>query len=709
VAFIDTNATATLSRGFVTLSMSERLWFKNCHFISPFEILIGSATLARFENCLFEGVHDNNQIMTIQGATGTDISGCTAKSLNPSDTSSGFGWAKGRWIVDIGSTYGMYIGGNETIDMLPRTPTPFVSNLTVSARSAVVDGLQTLWFSDDIPDEYDGYGNDSPIWAGVVVPTRYTPTHPNYTEEDWRMKTLDAIGNSVTLYVYPGNLEDEAYALECDLTDKVDPNSGEQYLFEGPAVRFTGKPTAVTSTSATFANTSTLTNGNWLMTAVHVVKGTGLGQTGIIQSITDNGGGSETVNLVNPWRVEPDINSVINIGNLAYRNVFYGNTFDGRPEGTVIGDHRASAGIEVYGTSSDLIIVSNTFTEVRSAVTYVSLDTTQDNNAGVITLNDNIFNYATDNRFIDCYQSINLSDTLYSVGYPIAETGATGLGNVFRNNYSSNNIYAFVSSSFPANPAEYLAKMNIFDSNTILGDSGNVYETPGVVNQVWVGNAFIGSGSGVGIGYEITSGHVPCLHKNSWNIFGSQPGPVLEIPLRYVEMNDKISKSMSVWNSGTAPLSWNASTTNSWLKLTKSSGSVSDENSEDFLSFEVASTNNLAVGSKAIITVTGGGQTKQIAVVYEGGGAFNRATDYIYDTTVYGIKPLRSTLTDMTTGVVLWIKTGLENFGSLTVYSYELELGHDYSLNIEQWDGEKWTTVNIQPDNKKKPYTFRHE
>lgn len=110
---------------FVDIHECENILYRGCKFITSSGLFLGNAKQIFFENCDFYGIRDCNGM--VYEKSGRDISfvNCTAQPLDSSDSTKGYGWSKGRWIVGSGGWGGMrnfYFGGNRTTDMIPRQP-----------------------------------------------------------------------------------------------------------------------------------------------------------------------------------------------------------------------------------------------------------------------------------------------------------------------------------------------------------------------------------------------------------------------------------------------------------------------------------------------------------------------------------------------------------------------------------------------------------
>ncbi len=665
---IDDRASPETNHGVLNLNKATRVSLKNCYFYHKNTVNFGQAHQVRVEGCHFIGIYDNNQLATINSGAQVDFSRCVARNLSTGDTSSSYGWCKGRWIVDTGRSRDLYLEGNETQDLLPRNPSEFWKGGVVTAIGPY-ENEQNYFYGNfgeqvisvtDVPDEYHGFGDDSIPYSGgeAVLQT-------SHGEDEFLIRKTDAINNTITIQlidwrtplVYePG--------MTIGLKDITDGNASEQYLLEGNASRFEGKPISVTADELVF-NSGTLDNLS-ACTVAHIVKGQGWGQFRRIESVDEATG---TVKLVSPWRVPPTTDSIINMGGYAHRYVFYRNTFDGRPEGADPNGYSASAGMQSGGGSSEMIFVDNSFNEVRQGLWFRSkgnFDTYPDVNV----MSQNIFNYVKGNHFRNCMLDIALS-TSSKGGKSIRETDLCSVGNVLRGNDSSGAYRAFsISPTDDANA--YWVKMNVFQDNVASDFSTSIYEEQGVVNQVWIGNEFTGNGSG--IGYKIAENHVPVLRNNSWAGFfstygGDEPGGVLELPIRTAILDEQLTGiQVPVWNCGSSAFSWSVESVvtengSSWLTASVvGSADLAANGGAGWLSLALSGSQLPANDVSATVTIVAGEQRKTMTVIYS--TLPSSPDDYVVEYEVTYDFEVQAVLSNMTTDeeVVLEVMQSPSNY-----------------------------------------------
>jgi hypothetical protein len=102
----------------VTGTPATYLYFSNCTFYVYSNVYTPEAENVHFVDCNFKGIYDCN-LMVNTGGKNVQIIDCTASSLNPTDVTDGYGWAKGRF-WKFASPHNLYLGGLTTTNMAPR-------------------------------------------------------------------------------------------------------------------------------------------------------------------------------------------------------------------------------------------------------------------------------------------------------------------------------------------------------------------------------------------------------------------------------------------------------------------------------------------------------------------------------------------------------------------------------------------------------------
>ena len=428
--------------------------------------------------------------------------------------------------------------------------------------------------------------------------------------------------------------DNTSYSLSVRNHSGVDANSGEQFMWEGNNTTFSDMVASATATTATFYTTTT----NYVndLEAV-VVAGTGLGQHSKISAWDP---AAKTITLSTPWNVIPDTTSRIDCGHYVVQCVAYHNSLDGKANFTTFSS--ASSGIQPYGGFVDFIAANNTLTRLRYGISSWVI---ADNTSGSWQLQPTFFNLYSDNNINNCMAGIVIPGTFWD-GSATNDPGIGYFGNNFRRNSTNNlvrdTVYqtggaaAIISGSAPSGVwmqhtvLEHNTGTNMYAGIDASG-SGNR-----IANTIYYQND-LSKGTGVGTAGLILAANTqqsPALRENTLSGFtlayaGQLPGAVLEIPYRTMTINgasngDKVTATMTIWNSGTTALNWTATTSPaSWLTLSASSGTVLDENSDSNVTLTCNPT-GLAQGAyTATVTVTGASQTKMVTVTFQVGPPTN--------------------------------------------------------------------------------------
>ena len=405
-----------------------------------------------------------------------------------------------------------------------------------------------------------------------------------------------------------------------DLTPRpqggVDQNSGEQFLWEGNQADWVGSPSGST------AQTTTLRGFTGSYEYAHdavIIKGRGLGQSRRITAY-NNG----TITLETPWRVAPDQSSVVAVGNFVDRVVLYQNSLDGKLQAVTSPTHVASAGIEPFGGTTNLIADGNTLHELRSGIANWATQYPEG-------MSPNYFNLFTNNKMLNCRWGIqNVADLQRPVGTAM-------LGTVYRRNTVSDALVAGITTMLYPLPSPSLDAM-IYEHNELVNVArgystemlfNGLYDFSAqggsLTNQVLYANRFSrGSSSGGGPAIMITP--KTALRENTFTGYSSvyqysTSKPVLELPVRVVELRGQVGgvvaeASLTLWNSGTSPLNWDATSSADWLVLVADSHTLPDERSSNSLQLR-ANPQGLAIGEHtAIISVMTGIQIKYYTVKF---------------------------------------------------------------------------------------------
>jgi hypothetical protein len=191
----------------------------------------------------------------------------------------------------------------------------------------------------------------------------------NNVARDYMPNTFDTgQGRWYTVSAY-GNRQENIYIghnRTKDLTVNpmyYDQNRGEQIMWEFMPITSTQTPTRVEGRTLTFAE-KIKGKVKWYSDAI-VVAGRGMGQ---YRRVAEHDEKTRTIEVVRPWDVTPDTDSVIQIGRPMRRVVVYDNYLDAKPRAYQAEHHIAAAGVVPFGASLDLTVERNTFHELRAGI-----------------------------------------------------------------------------------------------------------------------------------------------------------------------------------------------------------------------------------------------------------------------------------------------------------------------------------------------------
>ena len=263
-----------------------------------------------------------------------------------------------------------------------------------------------------------------------------------------------------------------------DLTPRpsvdVDQNSGEQFMWEGFPHIWTGTPTAINSTSVTLPGFS----GTTTDIAIAVVSGKGLGQVRYIDSIKGN-----LVILKEPWRIRPDVESVLAIVTPLAQIVLFDNRIDGKPRSYESSTHIASAGIQPWEGAFDFVAEKNVITDVREAFRIEGFSNLNEDEIKPV-----FFNLYANNTIRNVRVAFQLSGRN-------PKRGINMLGNVMRNNSVTNALSALLhvkTRTGSTNPEPWVTA-NVLDHTTTTAVAQPVvFEGPeqSIANTVFNENDF---------------------------------------------------------------------------------------------------------------------------------------------------------------------------------------------------------------------------
>ncbi|MFD2161638.1 Ig-like domain-containing protein [Paradesertivirga mongoliensis] len=408
---------------------------------------------------------------------------------------------------------------------------------------------------------------------------------------------------------YLGN--NRTYDLTVRENSSVDQNSGEQFLWEGFSSRWSGP---VISSSNMVTNVSGFTETLEKAKIAVIIKGKGLGQSRRVIAATGT-----SLTLETPWNLPPDASSIIAVGHYADKIVMYNNYIDGKSYAVTSPNPSASAGIEPYGGVLNFIADRNTISEVRAAIANWSTQ-------HFTGIDPNYFSLYTNNKIIGCRWAVQNGLDMHRP----AETAL--LGSIFRKNTIGTTLQSGIINTIMATSTPVLENFvyehNQFDNVRTAFSTGGDLGLPngfpsdgtGIAHQLFYKNNF-GSSSNLS---GITVTPFVALRENTFTGFAADYSgllrePVIEAPLRVIEIKgttgSNVSELFSIWNSGITSINWKASSDASWLKLSDTTGVITDERKSGNITL-TANTSALSAGRHtATITSIAGNHTKKYTVI----------------------------------------------------------------------------------------------
>ena len=227
-------------------------------------------------------------------------------------------------------------------------------------------------------------------------------------------------------------------------------NDGEQILWE----QGSGLSTLLGTVTATTANTvsvnapSSDVNDQYY---ISIIGGKGIGQSRQVQSLNQS-----TYTIYDNWNVQPDSSSIIVANQNVSNAVVYGNSLDGLSDYN--SRQTASAGVQTYFGSTNLIVDNNTFNQLRTGISLWS--------GGAITDNNPVnFTQISNNLFTNTLSGISVATS--------GQQGTSTLGTFIRNNNFNNvgDILSVWQNTDPGTNPLPIANMNVLENNT-LGTGG---------------------------------------------------------------------------------------------------------------------------------------------------------------------------------------------------------------------------------------------
>lgn len=405
-----------------------------------------------------------------------------------------------------------------------------------------------------------------------------------------------------------------------DFTPRIgaDQNSGEVVMFEGENPKWYGN--VASSTVNTITLTGIGSDASRVGDSCTIIDGKGIGQNRIITDVT-----SDVVTVDKDWTISPDTSSVICINTCARRIVVYDNYTRGTDRAVTQAGHTACTGAQPYGGGFDWIVANNTFWKMREGMSLHTIFKEADNISEGVAM-PLYFMEVLDNTLINCRKNIQLLPYISGAGGAFASVKHVGiLGILFRNNTTSLTEDKMLDIN---SENEYsLIKACVFDTNIMETTNDSIvaynYTLDGVKDIVFIGNSFTGNNTQPGI--TNIPGHIPVFKNNTWTDFtsdytGTLPGGVLEAPNRVVYLWDANTSSengsFEIFNAGTSSLSWTASTSDGWITVNDTSGSINPDGDSDTITFTIDPSGLGSGTNDGTIEVAGNSYTKRITISY---------------------------------------------------------------------------------------------
>jgi VCBS repeat-containing protein len=227
-------------------------------------------------------------------------------------------------------------------------------------------------------------------------------------------------------------------------------NDGEQILWEQGDTLSTllGTVTSTTANTVTVNEPSSDVNDQYY---ISIIGGKGIGQSRQVQSLNQS-----TYTIYDNWNVQPDSSSIIVANQNVSNAVVYGNSLDGLSDYN--SRQTASAGVQTYFGSTNLIVDNNTFNQLRTGISLWS--------GGAITDNNPVnFTQISNNLFTNNLSGVSVATS--------GQQGTSTLGTSIRNNNFNNvgDILSVWQNTDPGTNPLPIANMNVLENNT-LGTGG---------------------------------------------------------------------------------------------------------------------------------------------------------------------------------------------------------------------------------------------
>lgn len=589
----------------VSLEYASNFLFEDCAFLPYKQLKIASeSSNLRFDGCRFLGVRDCNEMASIK-AERLDFSGCRIGNYDGSDASEGTGWAKGRWLKMNKGDY-VYIGNNTITEMAPREPTPFFSNGVITSFTGLGDAT-TVWslgnckpctfYFDDIPDEFDGRGDNSIDYHGVLVTVPYGTGESTVT--GW-VKENNAIANYVTVWIKEASWSraeqmNSSVTTSAEFTDKIDQNSGEQILCEGFQSLQAGQVLSANADNLFISPAEASETGVTGSRQVFITGGRGLGQAREVANINT---GTGEVSINGTWKVVPDATSTYILANGALNYCVYNNDFSAREDGLEY-THKATTALQI-SASHGLVFADNTLNNMRHVVRQYGHSGQGEALSGVSAPAPSYFSILSGNEVTGTAVGFDNSVKHWKSA-PLVQGDSFMLGNVFRSNTLSSITYKSAFGFTDEFAANNTIGINVVEGNHV-SDLRYVVSHPSqpplranvmtldayASAQVLVDNKFYGHSNITGL-----SNTNVVLHGNTWADFGQTYAA--SYSRLSVAQPKSIDGTVEIRNTGTAVLNW--------MSPSLGSGSIAPEQSTNLI--------NVAEDTH---TIESGAQTKLVEV-----------------------------------------------------------------------------------------------
>ncbi len=364
-------------------------------------------------------------------------------------------------------------------------------------------------------------------------------------------------------------------------------NAGEQILWEGGNVDFRGSPVSSGSSTATFSTTIATEPGRVAV----ITKGTGYGQ---IRTVAALSAATNTITVDKPWTVLPDATSQIDMGKFNDHFIIYKNYLDAKARAATNADHIASAAIEPFGGTTNLIVAGNTAHETRA---FFPNWTLYNQLGSGYVMQPNFFNLCVGNTIQNNrYGYSSISGWFEPT---VAPNETPFVGNVVRGNQFQG-VLAGVVGYGTAGVVVPSIEMGIYERNTAT-DAPIGVEPGGdlVSNQVFRKNTFSAgtvSLTSVALGANPSS----VLRQNTWAGYATTYANAdadldthIEAPYHVFELTAQAGAAafdtvFSIWNAGRVPINVKLAEGVTWLTpVQNATGTIATENDTQLVKLRV--------------------------------------------------------------------------------------------------------------------------